>query len=386
MFGTAISKLAIPTIAIITLGATPFAVGALEAAETIAFPLLGLVAGVWIDRWSRRGTMLAANVVRAVALATIPLAATAHVLGYAQLFAVALVVGIASVFFAIAYQPFVATIVPTEQLETANARLEFTNSAAQIGGNGIAGGLIALVGAPLTVIIDAATYVVSVFTLAMIRVREPHRDASVPRLAFLPALREGIEVVFRSPILRRIAFAVAAYNFGWSILMAVYLLFMYRVLHLSPAVVGVLFAVANFGFAGALLAPRLAQRYGSGPTMIGALAIAATAQFIYPVALYVNPLPVLFAAELLGTMFVPIFNITQVSLRHRLVAPEKHGRLNATLRTIVSAAVPVGMLIGGGLAATAGIVPTLVIGAAVSATALFPLLSRTVAELGPTRR
>lgn len=139
MFGTAISKLAIPTIAIVSLGAAPFAVGALEAAETIAFPLLGLLAGVWIDRWSRRSTMLVANLGRAIALASIPLAAAAHVLGYAQLLAVAVCMGVGSVFFAIAYQSFVATLVAPDDLERANARLEFTNSAAQIGGNGRSG-------------------------------------------------------------------------------------------------------------------------------------------------------------------------------------------------------------------------------------------------------
>src|ERR1700694_2385766 len=146
VFGTAISRLAIPTIAIISLGATPFAVGVLGAVELAAFPLLGLVAGVWVDRWSRRTTMLVADVVRALALATIPLAALGHVLGYAQLLAVAACSGVASVFFAIAYQSLVPSLVESDALEGANARLEFTNSAAQIAGNGLAGALITLVG------------------------------------------------------------------------------------------------------------------------------------------------------------------------------------------------------------------------------------------------
>ena len=381
VFGSAISKLAIPTIAIISLGAAPFAVGALEAAETIAFPLLGLAVGVWIDRWSRRATMLAANAVRAAALTSVALAGAAHVLGYAQLFAVALCAGIAAVFFQTAYQPLVAAIVPAEQLEGANARLEFTNSAAQIAGNGVAGGLIALIGAPLTVIVDAATYVVSIGTLAVIRVRETHRGAGRAQLAFFPALREGLAVVFGSPVLVRILVSVAAFNFGSSMILSVYLIYAYRLLHLSPAVVGLLFAVSNFGFAGALFASRLARRLGPGPTMIGATAAAALAQFAYPLAQYVAPLPVLFLAELGATMFVPIFNITQVSLRHRLVSADKHGRMNATLRTIALGTLPLGTLAGGALGGTIGIVATLVVGAVVSALALPPLLTRPIREL-----
>nr|MDQ6944243.1 MFS transporter [Candidatus Eremiobacteraeota bacterium] len=130
VLGTAVSGLAIPTIAIVGLGAAPFAVGVLSTVQFAAFPLLGLVAGVWVDRWSRRATMLVADVVRALALASIPVAGFAHVLGFAQLLAVAACVGVASVFFEVAYQSLVPSVVEPARLERANARLEFTNSAA----------------------------------------------------------------------------------------------------------------------------------------------------------------------------------------------------------------------------------------------------------------
>ena len=244
VFGTAVSGLAIPTIAILTLRASPFAVGLLEAVQYAAFPLLGLVAGVWVDRWSRRTAMLVADVVRALVLASIPLAALAHLLTFAQLVAVAACVGIASVFFEIAYQSLVPAIVEHDELERANARLEFTNSAAQIGGKGLAGALIAFAGAPLAVVVDAASYVVSVLTLAALRVRETHRDErAAERAPFLQELREGIAAVAQAPAIVRIAGATATSNFGIAMSLAVYLLYLYRVLHLSPVVVGVLLAV-----------------------------------------------------------------------------------------------------------------------------------------------
>jgi MFS family permease len=381
VLGTAVSGLAIPTIAIVSLGATPFAVGVLSTVQFAAFPLLGLVAGVWIDRWSRRATMLVADVVRALALASIPVAAFAHVLGFAQLLAVAACVGAASVFFEVAYQSLVPSVVEADRLERANARLEFTNSAAQIAGNGLAGALISLVGAPIAVVVDAVSYVVSVLTLAAVRVHETHRDAGAARRPFLTELREGIAVVLASPAIVRIAGATATSNLGIAMMMAVGLLYFYRVLHLSPAVVGVLFAVANLGFAGAFFAPRIARRFGAGRTMTVALSAGVLSQFLLPLALFVPPLPVLFAAELLMTACVPVYNITQVSLRQRLIPSDKLGRANATLRTVVWGTMPLGTLLGGALGSTIGIVPTLVAGAVVAACAIPWLLTAPVRAL-----
>lgn len=392
VLGTAVSALAIPTIAIVGLNAAPFAVGALEAVQFAAFPLLGLVAGVWVDRWSRRTTMLVADVVRALALASIPLAALAHVLGYAQLVAVAASVGVASVFFEIAYQSLVPALVEPDRLEIANARLEFTRSAAQIAGNGLAGALISLLGAPAAVVVDAASYVVSVLTLAMMRVREPHREkaaartdaagaAATERASFAGELREGIAVVLASPVMVRIAGATATSNLGIAMMLAVGLLFFYRVLHLSPAIVGVLLAVSNLGFAGALFAPRIARRFGAGRTMLWAMAIGMLSQFLIPLALVLPPLPALFAAELAISACVPVYNITQISLRQRLIPADKLGRANATLRTVVWGTLPLGTLIGGALASTIGIVPTLVVGAAIGTSAIAWLLTTPIRAL-----
>ncbi|HEV3089523.1 MAG TPA: MFS transporter [Candidatus Elarobacter sp.] len=383
VFGTAVSALAVPTIAILAMHASPLAVGFLGAVQFAAFPLLGLVAGVWIDRWSRRTTMLVADVARALALGSIPLAAYAHVLSYGQLVAVAAVVGVASVFFEIAYQSLVPSLVEPELLERANARLEFTNSAAQIAGSGLAGALISLIGAPLAVVVDACSYVVSVFALTAVRVRETHRegDAAARRAPFARELREGIEVVLAQPAVVRIAAATATTNFAYAMVGAVYLIFLYRTLHLSPALVGGLLAVANLGFAGALFAPRIGRRFGPGRTLVWSLGIAMSSQLLLPLALFFPPLPLVLAAELAVTMCVPVYNITQVSLRQRLIPAEQMGRANATLRTMVWGTLPFGTLIGGALGGLIGIVPTVVVATLLALTALPWLLTAPVRAL-----
>jgi MFS family permease len=383
VFGSAVSLLAVPTIAIVMLRASPFAVGALEAVQFAAFPLLGLVAGVWIDRWSRRTVMLVADLVRMVALATIPAAAFAHVLGYPQLIAVAACTGVASVFFELAYQSIVPSLVSGEELERANARLELTNSAARIAGNGLAGGLIAAAGAALAVVVDAASFLVSALTLTMIRVRETHRERAhgAERAPFWRELREGIAAVRERPAILCIAGATATSNLAGSMLTAVHLLFAYRVLHISPAIIGVLFAVSNAGFAGALVAPRFARRLGTARTLRWSLGIAAAAEAFVPLAVVLPPLPSLFLAQVVTSAAAPVYNITQISLRQRLIPSEQLGRANATLRTVVWGTLPIGMLLGGALGGAIGIVPTLIVAVLVGCCAVPWLLTAPIRAL-----
>jgi predicted MFS family arabinose efflux permease len=372
VFGTAVSALAVPTIAIVGLRAPIFWVGVLEAAQFAAFPVFGLVAGVWVDRWSRRRTMLAADVVRALALISIPLAALAHVLGFGQLVAVALIVGTASVFFDVAYQAYVPSLVAPAWLEHANARLEASNSAAQLAGSGVAGALIALVGAPLAVALDAASYLLSVVSLHGIRAPEAHRDArrAQDTLAFGPALREGIAIVFRSPVLRSILAATATVNFGWSIISAVYLLFFYRVLHFSPALTGVIFALGNVGFVGALAAPGLGRRFGAGTLLGASLVGTILATLAIPLALVLQPIAVIVFVQVAAAICIPIYNVTQLSLRQRMVPAAQLGRMNATMKTAVWGVMPLGALLGGVLGSKVGIVPTIFAGTVVLGAAL----------------
>ncbi len=155
LFGSAVTTLALPSVAILSLSATPLQVGTLNALQFAAFPILGLAVGVWADRAARRPIMIAADILRAVVLAAILLTALLHRLAFVQLAVAATILGIGSVFFEICYQSYLPTIVDRTALTAANSRLEFTRSVAQIGGNGVAGPIIAAIGAPLALGIDA---------------------------------------------------------------------------------------------------------------------------------------------------------------------------------------------------------------------------------------
>ena len=382
MVGTAISSLAIPTYAIVVLGVPPFAVGMLAAVQYAAFPILGLPAGVWVDRWSRRRTMLVADAVRAIALGSVPIAAVAHVLSFAQLLFVGACSGVAAVFFEVAYQSLVPAIVDHADLERANARLQMTRSIADSGGLGFSGALIAVAGAAVAIAVDAISYVVSLASLLLIRVHETHlaRPAGASP-DFFGELRQGVAVLLGSPVWLRIVGATATFNLGIAIVLSVYLLYLYRVLHLSPAVAGGLLAVSNLGFAGAFFAPRIARRFGVGRTLVMTTAVAAFSQLLLPLALVTSPLPVLFLAEVTITACIPVYNVAQVSLRQRTIPAELLGRANATLKTVVTGTFPIGMLAGGVLGGTIGIVPTLVAGTLVTICAIPWLLGAPIRAL-----
>ncbi|HEY4442329.1 MAG TPA: MFS transporter [Candidatus Elarobacter sp.] len=330
--------------------------------------------------------MLTADVVRGTALASVPLAAALHVLTLTQLIVVALVVGAGSVFFEIAYQAFVPSLVESDWLEHANARLEATRETAMLAGSGLAGALISAIGAPMAVIVDAATYVVSVGALAGIRVREAHRDAldAAPPPDFREALRDGVRIVVQSPVLRGIAASTACVNLGWSIVSAVWLLFFYRVLHFSPLLTGVIIAFANLGFIGALAAPVLVRRVPAGRILIATMLGTVGVTFAIPLATVANPIAVMIAIQLCAAFCIPCYNVTQVSLRQRLVAPDQLGRMNATMKTIVWGVMPIGALIGGGLGSAIGIVNTVWVGAAVMLTAIPWLFVREIRTLPRT--
>jgi predicted MFS family arabinose efflux permease len=386
LFGSAVSRLAIPTVAIFALHASAFAVGALGATTYIAFPILGVFAGVWVDRWPRRVVLIASDIVRATALATVPLAAALHALALGQLFGVALVTSIASVFFDVAYQAHLPELVPIERLADANARLELSNSAAQIAGSATAGGLIAALGASLTVAVDAASFGFSVITLLLIG-RAPAAPRAAKQVAnFGRELREGLASVFSNAALLRIVACTATSNLGSAMLDAVFLIFVYRHLHLSPSIVGIIFALGNAGFVGAFFAPRIVKRWGLPSTLIWSMAIAAVVQVCIPLSAFGFAIPLLIVKELVTSAAVPVYNISQVSWRQSTVPAALQGRMNATVRTIAWGTLPLGAFIGGALVAPIGIVATLIVATIVEICAVIWLLSADVRALAQRRQ
>jgi MFS family permease len=370
VFGSQVTVLAVPTVAILILHAGPFQVGILSALEFLAFPTLGLVAGVYADRLRRRPIMIICDIGRALALGSIPVAFLLNLLTLEQLYFVALLTGIFTVFFDVSYQSYLPALVDRPNLIEGNTKLEITRSTAQVAGPAVAGFLIQLIGGAKAVAVDAVSFFLSALALASITKPEPEPRPSTASGAsgFIPEMREGIDVVFRNPILWRIAACTATTNLGSNMVFgAVFLVFAYRQLHLSAGVVGVVFALSSVGaLAGAFLAGWVARTLGIGPTLgvtiiVGGLALLAT-----PLALVGAPAVILATTGFIEGLTIPVYNISQVSLRQAITPDRVQGRMNATMRTIVWGTIPVGAFIGGILGTSIGLVQTIVLGGILS--------------------
>jgi MFS family permease len=380
--GSQVSLLALPTVAILVLGASPFQVGLLAASENLAFPVLGLVAGVYVDRLRRRPIMIVCDVGRLLALATVPVAFALGVLSMGQLYAVGLIVGVGTVFFDVSYQSYLPALIPRADLIEGNTKLQVTGSVAQMAGPALGGFLIQLLGPARAVAADAASFLISVVSLIWIRRPEPSPAPASEsgRRGFFAEMWEGIQVVFGNPTIWKIAGSTSTSNLGSNIFFAVYLIFVYRVLHLSPGTVGVIFgAGAVGGLLGALTAAWIPRRIGLGPTLFVTILLGGLSLILVPLAQFGLAIPLLFASMFIGSFVNPVYNINQVSLRQAITPDRVQGRMNATVRAVIWGTLPIGAFIGGIIGSTYGILPALYAGIAVSLCAGFWIL------LGPIR-
>jgi MFS family permease len=383
-FGSQVTLLAVPTVAILVLHAGPFQVGVLSALEFLAFPTLGLVAGVYADRLRRRPIMIVCDLGRTLALGSIPVAFLINALTIEQLYIVALVTGIFTVFFDVSYQSYLPALIDRPNLVEGNTKLEISRSVAQVSGPAVAGFLIQWIGGAKAVAVDALSFLVSAIALSAIKKPEPQPLPSTASGAsgFVPEVKEGIDVVFKNPILWRIAGCTATTNLGSNMIFgAVFLVFAYRELHLSAGTVGLIFAAGSVGgLIGAFLAAWVARHLGIGPTLALSIVVGSLALLATPVALIGAPVLVLSSLGLIGGLTGPIYNISQVSLRQAITPDRVQGRMNATMRTIVWGTIPIGAFIGGILGTAIGLVQTIVVGGVVS------LLAALWIVLGPVIR
>lgn len=383
--GTQVTLLAFPSVAILVLHASPFQVGLLTTLEFLAFPVLGLVAGVTADRVRRRPILVISDLGRMLALGSIPAAAYLHVLSMYQMYAVALVVGVFTVFFDVSYQSFLPALIDRADLVEGNSKLEVTRSGAQVAGPGISGLLIQAVGGAAAILIDAVSYLVSAIAVLLIRKPEPRpvpSRAGAEKTGILAELREGLDAVFGSPIIRRTVGCTATSNLGTNMVFAVEFIFYYRQLHLSPAVVGLVFAVSGVGgIVGAALSSSIARWFGVGRTIIVSILIGGLGFFALPLSLLGPALPILMVGYFLSNFSTPVYNITQVSLRQAITPDRVQGRMNATVRTIVWGTIPVGAFTGGILGSTIGVLPTVLIGTVTATLAVLWVLGDPVRNL-----
>lgn len=377
-FGTQVSQLAIPYIATILIGASAFEVALLSTVEFLPFLLFTLPAGAWVDRLRRRPILISGDLLRAAALVSIPVAWELGVLTIWQLYVVGFVTGLGTVFFDVAYQSYLPALVDRDDLVEGNGKLEASRASAQVVGPGLAGGLISLLSAPLAILGDCLSYVLSAFFVWRIRKLEPHPEeariaAGVAREPLRSQVAAGLRFVIGNPYLRGIAGATSSSNLFGNLALGVLPVYLYRELGLSAAAVGVIFGLASIGsLIGALIANRLAAWIGLGRAIIGAIFVGGVAWLLVPFAPPAFPEPFLVAAFFVGGFGEVAYNINQVSFRQAICPTAMQGRMNATMRFLVWGTIPIGSVLGGVVASVIGVHGAILVGAVGSS---FPFLS-----------
>ena len=384
-FGTQFTLLALPLVAIDVLHASAFEVAALTTVEFLPFLLVSLPAGVWVDRLRRRPILVAGDLARAVLLASIPIVYAAGSLTIWQLYSVGFFVGVATVFFDVAYQSYLPSLVDREALIDGNAKLEISRSAAQLGGPGVAGLFVQFLKAPAAIAVDAVSFLGSALFIFSIRREEyvPQADSGAPRRRMREELREGLSYVLTHAYLKYIAACTAIFNFFGNVGFAVLLVFARRELHLSPAVIGIAFMASNVGpLLAAFNASRISERFGVGHTIVASAAIGGPVFLVVPFAPEGNAaLAWLVPAFMVGGFTNVIYNVTQVSLRQAITPERIQGRMNSVMRFIVWGTIPLGSLIGGALASSIGLKQTLIVSGIGSCLACLPVVFSRVRDV-----
>jgi MFS family permease len=362
-FGIMTTTLAIPLLAVRTLHATPFEVGLLTTFEFLAFLVVGLPAGAWVDRMRRRSVMIAADLGRAALLGWIPLAEVLGVLNLVQVYAVVLAVGCLTVFFDVSYQSYLPFLVGRDHLVEGNAKLQGTQSVAQVAGPSVGGFLVQLLTAPYAILANVGTFLWSALWVGTIRAREP-RPERAPDSNLLSEVREGIVFIVRHPVLRQVAGATGTANLWSSAGQGMLIVLLARTLGLSAGVIGLLMAAGAIGgLLGALTARPLARAIGEGPAAWISLALSSPLTLVQPFLQRNWTLGLFVVAQIGFSAGVVIYNVTQVSFRQRLCPEHLLGRMNASMRFLVWGTMPLGGLLGGALGSTIGVRTTLLVAA-----------------------
>jgi MFS family permease len=381
-FGTQVTLLALPLVAILTLDESASRVALLTTAEFLPFLLFTLPAGVLVDRLPRRPILIFANLGRAAALVSVPVAYWLEALSIWQLYAVGFAVGIGTVFFDLAYQSYLPRLVERADLVEGNSKLEVSRSAAQMAGPGLGGLLVSVLTAPVAIAVDAVSYVASAFLMSRIRASES-RTPREERRSLLAELREGLGYVMRHRYQRAIVATTAISNFFGQLVFAVVLVYAVRELGLTAAAIGV---VISLGSIGTLLAAVTARRVGNA-LGVGRTVLVST--FIFgPASLLIAFAPADRAAELIVAAIAllgyggTLYNVTMISLIQAITPDRILGRANASRRFVVWGVIPLGGIVAAVLAETIGVRETIVVGALGGVLAVVPILFSPIRSIG----
>ncbi|WP_255500590.1 MFS transporter [Micromonospora sp. Llam0] len=361
--GSAVAQLALPLIAVVVLDASAFEVGLLTAATSLAFAVIALPAGALADRHPKRRIMIVCGIARLVIIASVPAAWYVGSLTMGQLYLVAIMAGVCTVFFDVAYQSYLPVLLEPKHLIDGNGKIAATQSLARLAGPSLGGALVGFFGAVWTMTADALSYAVSAALLLGIRHREKH-DRSPVEATMRPSLwaetAAGIRFVLGHKIIRKTVACSGTVNLFGSVAGAVQVIFLVRVLNVEPAYTGLIFALAALGgISGAVLSGRTTRWIGSARVMWFSLLVFGLPQILAALAQpgwWVALFPIGFGISYFA---IVTYNIAVVTYRQVICPPRLLGRMTAAVRWITWGTIPIGGVIGGALGTVIGIRPTL---------------------------
>ncbi|MEU4427951.1 MFS transporter [Actinoplanes sp. NPDC024001] len=358
--GSSITSVALPLVAVGTLNASTLQVALLQAAVWAPWLLIGLPAGVWVDRLPRRPVMLICDALGLLLFLSVPVAAWFGVLGIGQLLTVAFLAGVVSVFFETAYQVYLPSLLPTDRLAEGNAKLHGSDAAAHVAGPGAAGLLAQAFGAVYGLFADAVSFLISGICLLTMRRREPPRTSPPERRPLRAEISTGLRFLIRDPYLRVLAAYGAMSNLALHGYQAILIVFLIREVGVRPGTVGVLFAaMGTGGVLGALIATRVARRFGTAHGMLVCQLGAAPFALLIPLTGTGPRLALLvLAGVVIGTGIVA-GNVIKGSFRQAYTPRHLLGRVLTSMQLLNYGTIPLGALLGGVLGTTLGLRPAL---------------------------
>lgn len=361
--GSQVTQLALPLTAV-ALGAGAREMGWLWAAQSLPALLLGLVAGMWVDRLPRRMVLIATDLGRAVILAAIPAAAFFGQLQLALLYPLAFLASMLAILSDVAHVSYLPILVGRDRLVEGNSKLALVGQITKVTGPSLAGGLVQVATAPLALLADAASFLVSAGLLGTIRRGEPAPAPAAARTALWRETGEGLRFVASHPVLRTLTGAWGLYFFFDSLFQGQFPLYVTRDLGIAPTTFGFIISVSGLGgVLGALVAGGVVTRFGLGPTLAGAILVGALGELL--VAAAQGPTLVAAAVLILAHVLVRstdmIFYINYTSACQTLTPDTLQGRVNGTIYVLTAGTVPLGALIGGLLGEAMGLRATAVV-------------------------
>jgi MFS family permease len=382
--GSQVSGLAIPLLAAKSLDASPFEFSLLAVLGFLPFILFALPAGVWVDRLRRRYILIFCDATRAALMAVIPILWALHVLQVWHLLVITFVFGIFTVFFDVAYQSYLPALIEREHLIDGNSKIQLTASVASVSGPPLAAALMAAIGAANAILADCVSFVVSTVFMVSMRHREtpPKPEPGQKHPKMWPQVKEGLNWVVRHPWLRPIAMCTGTSNFFSTLSNAILILYMARTLALSNFEIAIVFVAMPVGsIAAGLATNRVNAWIGVGRTILATTALSSVAGLCYPLAPQSFPMPVIMLGGALFGFGAIAYNITQVSLRQAITPERLQGRMNAAMRWIVWGTIPLGTLLGGGLATWFSLRTALWVGGIGNTLAILPIALSSVLQV-----